>query len=191
MLLVQGQAYRQQYGFNSIYLLPVNLYGPPERIFVVGNPIAEVLAAYTGIIEASGALDRHGVQPGAYLLATLHRAENVDEPERLASLLEGMSRVAETLAMPLLVSLHPRTSDRMKAFGVIPGSARVQLLSPMGFADFVRLERAARLVLTDSGTVQEECCILRVPNVTLRDVTERAVISDNYFCRSATIRIAG
>jgi UDP-N-acetylglucosamine 2-epimerase (non-hydrolysing) len=145
-----------------------------DRIFVVGNPIAEVLEANSGTIEASRALDRHAVKPGAYLLATLHRAENVDEPERLASLLEGMSRVAESLAMPLLVSLHPRTSDRMKAFGVVPSSARVQLLRPMGFTDFVRLEREARLVLTDSGTVQEECCIFKVPNVTLRDVTERA-----------------
>ena len=73
-----------------------------------------------------------------------------------------------------MVSLHPRTADKMTRFGLDPKSERVRLLPPMGFFDFVKLERYAHCVLSDSGTVQEECCIFGVPNVTLRDVTERA-----------------
>jgi UDP-N-acetylglucosamine 2-epimerase (non-hydrolysing) len=74
----------------------------------------------------------------------------------------------------MVVSLHPRTADKMQRFGLGPESPRVRLLAPLGFFDFVKLERNARCVLSDSGTVQEECCILGVANVTIRDVTERA-----------------
>jgi UDP-N-acetylglucosamine 2-epimerase (non-hydrolysing) len=69
--------------------------------------------------------------------------------------------------------VHPRTADKLSAFGISPASERIRLLAPLGFFDFVHLEKRARCVLTDSGTVQEECCILHVPSVTVRDVTER------------------
>jgi len=82
--------------------------------------------------------------------------------------------VAETYAEPMIVSVHPRTADKMARFGLKPGSDRVRLLKPLGFFDFVALERSAHCVLSDSGTVQEECCIFQIPNVTVRDVTERA-----------------
>jgi len=81
--------------------------------------------------------------------------------------------VADTYRQPMVVSLHPRTADKMRKFGLDPQSERVRLLAPLGFFDFVKLERNARCVLSDSGTVQEECCIFGVPNVTIRDVTER------------------
>ena len=74
----------------------------------------------------------------------------------------------------MVVSMHPRTADKMRRFGLDPQSERVRLLTSLGFFDFVKLERNARCVLSDSGTVQEECCIFGVPNVTIRDVTERA-----------------
>lgn len=144
-----------------------------ERIFVIGNPIFEVLNTYAAQINASDVLARLGVSERAYFLATLHRAENVDDPARLEHLLHGLALVAETYHEPMLVSLHPRTADKLSQFGLDPQSQRVRLLEPLGFFDFVKLERNAHCVLSDSGTVQEECCIFKVPNVTLRDVTER------------------
>ncbi len=145
-----------------------------QRIFVTGNPINEVLEHYRPQIDASDVLSRLGVGERGFFLVTLHRAENVDIPERLESLLTGLGRVAVSHEMPVVVSVNPRTADKLSRFGLSPTSSRVRLLEPMGFLDFVRLEKAAACVLSDSGTVQEECCIFGVPNVTLRDVTERA-----------------
>lgn len=141
-----------------------------QRIFVIGNPIYEVLATYREQIEASDILDRLGLCPKTFFLVTLHRAENVDSPARLEKILHGLSLVAEAYQEPMIVSLHPHTADRLS--NLEPQSMR--LLKPLGFFDFVKLEQNARCVLSDSGTVQEECCIFGVPNVTLRDVTERA-----------------
>jgi UDP-N-acetylglucosamine 2-epimerase (non-hydrolysing) len=143
-----------------------------QRIFVIGNPIFEVLSEYNADIERSDALGRLGLAPQGYVLVTIHRAENVDDPARLGKLLEGLRRLNETYARPVIVSLHPRTAAKMERFGMT-ASPSVRLLRPMGLFDFVALERKAMLVVTDSGTVQEECCIFGVPNVTVRDVTER------------------
>lgn len=145
-----------------------------QRIFVTGNPIGEVLNAYAPRIAASQALEQLEVEADKYFLVTLHRAENVDEPERLGKLLSGLSLVADEYSMPMLVSTHPRTADKLERFGLSAPSSRVRFLKPMGFFDFVKLEKHAHCVLSDSGTVQEECCLFHVPNVTLRDVTERA-----------------
>jgi UDP-N-acetylglucosamine 2-epimerase (non-hydrolysing) len=144
-----------------------------ERIFVTGNPIFEVLEASRDKIAASGALARLGLQPGQYFLVTLHRAENVDDPGRLGGFVEALDRVAERYGQALIVSLHPRTADKMEKFGLRQRSELVRLLQPLGFFDFVALERQARCAISDSGTVQEECCIFGVPNVTIRDTTER------------------
>jgi UDP-N-acetylglucosamine 2-epimerase (non-hydrolysing) len=144
------------------------------RIFVTGNPIFEVIQTHDAQINASDVLTRLNLTAGEFLLVTLHRAENVDEPERLKALLAGLARVAARYEKPLVFSLHPRTADKLKRFGIDPASDRVRLLSPLGFFDFVKLERTSMGVLSDSGTVQEECCLFNVPNVTVRDVTERA-----------------
>jgi len=144
-----------------------------QRIFVIGNPIYEVLNAYMDKIESSDILNRLGVSQGEYFLATLHRAENVDDQTRLKHLVRGLTSVADTYRKPVIVSLHPHTADKLTQFAIKPRSEKVLLLKPLGFFDFVNLERHAYCVLSDSGTVQEECCIFRVPNVTLRDVTER------------------
>lgn len=144
-----------------------------ERIFITGNPIGEVLAHYASAIDASDALARFDVRPGRYFLLTMHRAENVDEPERLARLVEAVAGVSRKFALPVLFSVHPRTALRLRKAGLAPDPSHVRLLEPLGFFDFVRLEREASAVMSDSGTVQEECAIFRVPNVTLRDVTER------------------
>lgn len=144
-----------------------------QRIFVIGNPIYEVLESYGEQIDASDVLSRLDVTPEEYFMATLHRAENVDDPTRLEQLLRGLALVADTYQESMVVSLHPRTADRLARSDLGPQSERIRLMKPLGFFDFAKLERHARCVLSDSGTVQEECCIFRVPNVTLRDVTER------------------
>jgi UDP-N-acetylglucosamine 2-epimerase (non-hydrolysing) len=144
-----------------------------DRIFVTGNPIFEVLETHRQRIEASDILERLHLASGEYLLVTLHRAENVDTPERLEAFMAALSAMADDQACPMVVSVHPRTTDKLQRFGLSPASPRIRLLEPLGFLDFVKLERQARAVLSDSGTVQEECAIFRVPNVTLRDVTER------------------
>jgi len=143
-----------------------------NRVFVTGNPIHEVLVHYAPQIDASNILERLGVAPGGYFLVTLHRAENVDLPERLDSFLEGLTAIHLQYGLPVLLSLHPRTRSRLQAIGRGLGQGIVAL-EPPGFFDFVRLEKKARAVLSDSGTVQEEGCIFGVPTVTLRDVTER------------------
>ena len=144
-----------------------------ERIFVTGNPIHEVLTYYAPQIEASDALTRFGVRTRRFFLLTMHRAENVDEPERLARLVSAVVRVSSEHGLPVLFSVHPRTADQLKRSGLEPSPEQVRLLEPLGFFDFVKLEREALAVMSDSGTVQEECAIFRVPNVTIRDVTER------------------
>ena len=143
-----------------------------ERIHVTGNPILEVLEHYGDRIDASDALDRLGLARGGFLLATLHRAENVDDPARLGSFLDAFERLHAELGLPIVWSVHPRTRSKIERAGLaMPRGVRA--VDPLGLFDFVRLERDARCVLTDSGTVQEECCIGRIPSVTLRDVTER------------------
>lgn len=144
-----------------------------ERIFVTGNPIKEVLDGYSEKIESSEALRKFSVTPFEYFLATLHRAENVDLPERLKRIFRGLARIVEKYDKPILISIHPRTAEKMQKFGIRAENDKIKLLKPLGFFDFVKLEKNALAVLTDSGTVQEECAIFGVPNITLRDVTER------------------
>ena len=143
-----------------------------DRIYVTGNPIFEVLESYAGQVEGSKALESMKVEKSGYFLVTLHRAENVDVRERLESIFEGLSRVAARYEREMLVSVHPRTAQRLREFG-FSVDPKIRLLEPLGFFDFVKLEKSSFAVLTDSGTVQEECSIFGVPNVTIRDVTER------------------
>jgi UDP-N-acetylglucosamine 2-epimerase (non-hydrolysing) len=103
----------------------------------------------------------------------MHRAENVDVKERLEQLTRALQRLPEEHGYPVICSLHPRTRSKMEEYGIGLKDDRVRFLLPLGFFDFVALEKAAYCVLSDSGTVQEETCIFGVPNVTIRDVTER------------------
>jgi UDP-N-acetylglucosamine 2-epimerase (non-hydrolysing) len=142
-----------------------------NRVFVTGNPIKEVLDRYAEQIAGSTVLHDLGLPEGAFMLVTVHRAETVDVENRLRSLTGSLERVVSRYGMPVVCSLHPRTADRMKSLGV--SAEGVRFVEPLGLFDFVSLEKAAFCVLSDSGTVQEECCIFGVPTVTLRDVTER------------------
>lgn len=144
-----------------------------ENIFVTGNPIREVMLHFAEEIAASAALTNYRVQEKEFFLVTLHRAENVDVEDRLRSFIEALALLHERYDFPVICSLHPRTRSKVKQFGVSLERPGLRFVEPIGFFDFVRLEQSAFCVLTDSGTVQEETCILGVPNVTLRDVTER------------------
>jgi UDP-N-acetylglucosamine 2-epimerase (non-hydrolysing) len=144
-----------------------------QRIYVTGNPINEVITYYDADIRASDVHDRLGVAPGQYFLVTMHRAENVDVEDRLRNLAAALAQVQRKYGYPVICSLHPRTRHKMEQYGVGVDNDQVRFMAPLGFFDFVALERAAFCALSDSGTVQEECCIFHVPNVTLRDVTER------------------
>ncbi|MFC5405501.1 non-hydrolyzing UDP-N-acetylglucosamine 2-epimerase [Cohnella soli] len=166
---------------------------PVQRIFRSGNPIFEVLCHYEDRIESNPALERLGLESGAYLLATIHRAENVDDPEALADIMQGLSRTAEEHRLPLVCSVHPRTKSRLTGDIVADLHPLVTLHEPFGFFEFVRLEKHAKLTLTDSGTVQEECCIFGVPTVTVRQTTERPETVDcgsNAICGTDSDRIA-
>ena len=144
-----------------------------NRVYVTGNPIKQVIDKFSEKIAASTALGQLGLEHGKYFLVTLHRAENVDEEGRLRSLLDGLALLHAEFGFPVVCSLHPRTRSKMDAFGIDLKRAGLTFLEPLGFFDFVRLEQSTYCLLSDSGTVQEEACIFGVPNVTLRDVTER------------------
>ena len=144
-----------------------------ERIYVTGNPINEVLSIFSEKINSSEALEKFGVGEFDYFLVTLHRSENVDKIARLTKIMAAFEQIADKFGKPILISVHPRTAEKLNKFGLQTASEKIKLLEPLGFFDFVKLEKNALAVLTDSGTVQEECAIFGVPNITLRDVTER------------------
>lgn len=146
---------------------------PGNRLYVIGNPIKQVIDRHREQIAGSKAMEEHSVEPRRFFLATFHRAENVDVPGRLRDLVDALALLRAEFGYPVLCSLHPRTRAKVKAFGVDLQREGLSFLEPLGFFDFLRLEEAAFCLLSDSGTVQEEGCILGVPNVTLRDVTER------------------
>ncbi|MBC8505249.1 MAG: UDP-N-acetylglucosamine 2-epimerase (non-hydrolyzing) [Chloroflexi bacterium] len=146
---------------------------PGPRIYVTGNPILEVIESYREQIDASEIFTELNLTVRGYFLVTLHRSENVDDEARLRQFAGALDSLQKQYQLPVIVSTHPRTRSRIDAFDVAIANPDIRLLEPFGFFDFVALEKNALCVLSDSGTVQEECAIFNVPNVTLRDVTER------------------
>ena len=144
-----------------------------QRIYVTGNPIFEVIQHYDRATRKSNILRQLRLEPGKYFLVTMHREENVDVEDRLRALTQALGLLQKEYKMPIICSLHPRTKNRMQRYGVNVANKKIQFHAPFGFFDFIALERNAFCVLSDSGTVQEECCIFKVANVTIRDVTER------------------
>lgn len=146
---------------------------PGDRIYVTGNPIFEVIQHYDPQIRQSQILADLGLEAGRYFLVTMHREENVDVKGRLESLARSLELIHREYGHPVIISTHPRTRKRMEEFGISVKNPGVRFLEPFGFFEFITLEQNAYCVLSDSGTVQEECAIFCVPNVTIRDVTER------------------
>lgn len=146
---------------------------PKNRIILSGNPIYEVLENFKNKIEQSDILTQLKLKKNNYFLVTIHRAENVDHEDRLLEIMKGLNMVAETFKKRLICSIHPRTKSRIESSSTIELHPLVEFHEPFGFFDFVNLEKNALCMLTDSGTVQEECCLFHVPTVTIRKTTER------------------
>ncbi len=141
----------------------------PDQIHLVGNVMVDTLLANIERARARPTLSRLGLRAGGYGLVTLHRPSNVDDPVVLARLLDALGAVAERC--PLVFPLHPRTRSRVD--GLLPKG--ITAFPPAGYLDFLAMQAGARLVLTDSGGVQEETTVLGVPCLTLRDTTERPI----------------
>lgn len=145
---------------------------PPEQIIVTGSPMREVLDYYANGVSASDILGHLGLEPRQYFVLSAHREENVDAPERLNKLLDILNELAENFGLPIIVSTHPRTRARLDALQV-KSHALIRFEKPFGFLDYVRLQKDARAVLSDSGTITEESAILNFPALNLREVHER------------------
>jgi UDP-N-acetylglucosamine 2-epimerase (non-hydrolysing) len=152
------------------YLLAEGL--PPDRVIKTGSPMCEVLAHYAPKIDRSDALQRLALQPGRYFVVSAHREENVESDRNFVSLVETLNTVASSFGLPVVVSTHPRTRKRIDALGLALDE-RIRLLKPLGFTDYVRLQKDAKAVLSDSGTISEEASILNVRALNLRDAHER------------------
>lgn len=157
------------------YLLQEDI--PGTKIHVVGNTIVDATMQNLSIArDRSNILNELELFPDNFFLLTMHRAENVDDPVRLEKILNGLQLLSDQYKIPIIFPMHPRTMNRIKEFGFeskINGIDSLIIVEPIGYMDFLILESEAKLVLTDSGGVQEETCILMTPCVTLRDNTER------------------
>jgi UDP-N-acetylglucosamine 2-epimerase (non-hydrolysing) len=147
-----------------------------ERAIFVGNVMIDTLLAAKEQAMKSNILGALGVETDRYGLLTLHRPSNVDDVESLRALLGTLDDIARKV--PLVFPVHPRTRARMENFGVKLDASRWKLTEPIGYLDFVRLLASAKVVLTDSGGIQEETTVLGVPCITLRENTERPVTID-------------
>lgn len=144
-----------------------------SKIIVVGNTIVD--AVYQNLELAEKRFDmpnKLGLPEGKYVLVTAHRQENVDNEKKLRNIITGLKMVGGRTGMPIVYPIHPRTEKMLQRFG-IPVPEEITLMSPMGFLEFLQLEAHAGLIITDSGGIQEEACILNVPCVTIRENTER------------------
>ena len=144
-----------------------------EKIFVVGNTIVDAVLQNKKLAEKrSKILNKLKLQPKKYFLLTLHRPSNVDYKKTLKKIITGLHQITKNFELPIVFPVHPRTQAKIREFNLsLPPNTIT--LEPTGFLDFLQLESNARLILTDSGGIQEEACILKVPCVTIRDNTER------------------
>jgi len=152
------------------YLLREGL--PPDMVIKTGSPMFEALNHYRPKIEASDALERLGLTSGGYFLVSAHREENIEPEAGFGRLVETINALVANFGLPLIVSTHPRTQKRIDAAGVKFGE-QVRLMKPLGFSDYNRLQMAARAVLSDSGTINEEASILNFPALNIREAHER------------------
>jgi UDP-N-acetylglucosamine 2-epimerase (non-hydrolysing) len=145
---------------------------PEDRVLVTGNTVVDAVRQNLKLARRTNALGVFKLSRRKYILTTVHRQESVDDQDRLAGVLRGLQGVSEALGLPVAFFVHPRTRKRIRQFRLKVGQG-IHLFEPVDYLSFLRLEANARLILTDSGGVQEEACILRVPCVTVRENTER------------------
>lgn len=145
----------------------------PETVIKTGSPMKEVLNYYRPNIEASQIIEELGLSPSRYFVVSAHREENVDSEKNFSDLLESLQAIALHYDLPVIVSTHPRTRKRLEALNVTDVDPRIRFIKPLGFLDYVKLQQAARCVVSDSGTITEESSILNFPAITIRQAHER------------------
>ncbi len=152
------------------YLLREGL--PPDMVIKTGSPMNEVLNYYRDGIESSDVLDRLELQEGQFFVVSAHREENIDSDKNLDKLVGVLNEIAEHYDLPVIVSAHPRTKNRVDATGT-NFHKNINLLKPLGFRDYNKLQISAKTVLSDSGTINEESSILNFPAINIREAHER------------------
>lgn len=145
----------------------------PETIIKTGSHMREVLDHYMPKIDNADVLQRLGLTPGRFFIVSAHREENVDTPQNLRDLVDTLNALARTYAVPVIVSTHPRTQKRLDAMELGKLDAHVQFLKPFGFCDYIKLQKEALCVISDSGTITEEASLLNLPAITIRNAHER------------------
>ena len=151
---------------------------PHRRIYLTGSPMYEVLNHYRPKIDASVILETLKLTKGQYFVVSVHREENVDNPENLRRILLILNRMAEEYGVPVIVSTHPRTRKRLEASDNLKMNSLIRFLKPFGFTDYVHLQMNALCTVSDSGTISEESAILNFPAISLRNSMERPEAQD-------------
>lgn len=144
-----------------------------ETIMKTGSHMQEVLDYYKERIQASEILQEYGLEKGKYFVVSAHREENVDVPENLERLIESLEALAEKYNYPIYFSTHPRTRNRLETFTGRTINPLIHFVKPLGFLDYIQLQKGAFCVLSDSGTITEEASILNLPAITIRNAHER------------------
>jgi len=139
-------------------------------VFKIGNPINEVIQSYINEIDNSDILNKLGLGYRDFVLVTAHRTENVDNKESLLGIVSALNIISKQ--MKVIFSVHPRTKDKIDKFKITVADG-VLMSEPFGFFDFIKLEQSAKVIISDSGTCQEEACLFNVPSITIRESTER------------------
>jgi len=152
------------------YLLREGL--KPEFIIKTGSPMDEVLSFYKESIDSSDVLSRLGLEAGKYFVVSVHREENVDSDSNIHKYVDVLNTIADKFSFPIIVSTHPRTRKKIEALN-LQFSPLVQLLKPLGFSDYVKLQCGSKLVLSDSGTITEESSIMNFSALNIREAQER------------------
>jgi UDP-N-acetyl-L-fucosamine synthase len=143
-----------------------------DHVFVTGSPMREILDRYSGKIESSDVLSKYNLKISAYIVVSIHREENIELKNHFEMLTESINAVAEKYKMPIIFSTHPRTRKKIDSKGLV-FHKNVSSIEPLGFFDYVQLQKNAFVVISDSGTISEESSMLRFPAVSLRTSTER------------------
>ncbi len=146
---------------------------PHRRIYLTGSPMYEVLMHYKSQILSAGSVNKLHLKPHEYFVVSVHREENVDNPENLRTILQILNTIAEKYKYPVIVSTHPRTRKRIESLNGFGSNELIQFLKPFGFNDYVNLQLNAACTISDSGTISEESSILSFPAITIRNSMER------------------
>ena len=146
---------------------------PPETIIKTGSPMMEVLNFHKENIEKSNILEKEGLKKEEYFIVSTHREENVDSEENFSNLLESLNAITSKYNKKVIVSTHPRTRKKLEAIGFTNQNTLIEFMKPFGFLDYIKLQKNAFCVISDSGTITEESSILGFPSITIRQAHER------------------